>query len=740
MVQVLRYGYRIPFRSRPPLSYVPIPLPSYSPNSIRGLALSDAVSALVEKEAIEIAPPSPGFYSRLFVTPKVSGGWRPVIDLSRLNGWVELSSFRMETVQSVLQSPSGRLDGIPGSPRCLPSGSSSSGFSPLPKVLCGRCGVSVSSPVLRPFFSPAGVHPRHGSCFVHHASPRFSSSPLLGWLASPGLHLPGTSASEGLPPLAVSSPRGHSQSFDELFGPDSDVGLSRDDARDFSFEGFSDPQKGSEVLSPASGFLSRPPPSCVGLEESSRDDVVHVGHCSRLTSPHEFSSASPQCGRSSPARQGSRLLGRWLPQGSSVVVRRLPSSRRPFSGRLPPQSLSLLRRFGSGLGCGSRRPPSLRLVVSPLLALFHQSARAAGDPLCCSGFSASPPRSDGCRLFGQLYGPGLPPEAVGNSLVVSECGGSRTSSALRVPVSTPSSSVHSWPSECSGGFAQSPLSGPRLRMDVMSSGFRGAFVSVARHHRPLRDVNDTSPSGVLLADVRPDVWGHRCHVAVLGRSAGVCLPSLQPPSSGVGKGSGFQRPGADVGSSLLASAPLVPGPSGAAPGDPPLPATKEGSFQTAPLPSLPPEPVRASADCISYLRRSARQAGFSDAVAGQLAHCRRRSTRVNYQAKWVVYRSWCHRHGHSVSRPTVAKVADFLLFLRRSLCLSYSSIASYRSMLSGVFRFILPELSSHFGGPSRWAPFVSCSCFAFLFVSYCLFGVTSSNSFCLSSFSFSFPL
>ena len=75
-------------------------------------------------------------------------------------------------------------------------------------------------------------------------------------------------------------------------------------------------------------------------------------------------------------------------------------------------------------------------------------------------------------------------------------------------------------------------------------------------------------------------------------------------------------------------------------------------------------------------------------MAGQLAHCRRRSTRVNYQAKWVVYRSWCHRHGHSVSRPTVAKVADFLLYLRRSLSLSYSSIASYRSMLSGVFRFI----------------------------------------------------
>ena len=80
-------------------------LPSQlQPQFHQGLTLSDAVSALVEKEVIEIAPPSPGFYSHLFVTPKVTGGWRPVIDLSRLKGWVELSSFHMETAQSVLQS------------------------------------------------------------------------------------------------------------------------------------------------------------------------------------------------------------------------------------------------------------------------------------------------------------------------------------------------------------------------------------------------------------------------------------------------------------------------------------------------------------------------------------------------------------------------------------------------------------------------------------------------------------
>ena len=205
-------------------------------------------------------------------------------------------------------SPAGGLDGVPGSPGCLPPGSSSSGFSPLPEVLRGGYGVSVSSPVLRPFLSPSGVHPCHGSYFVHHASPRFSSSPLFGRLASPGLHLPGTSKCEGLPPLALSSPRGHSQSFEELFGSDSDAGLSRDDPRDFSFEGFPDPQTGSEVLPPSSGVLIRPSPTCFGLAESSRDDVIHVRHRSRLTALHAFPLGDPH------------LSGLWSPLCSSFSI------------------------------------------------------------------------------------------------------------------------------------------------------------------------------------------------------------------------------------------------------------------------------------------------------------------------------------------------------------------------------------------------------------------------------------
>ena len=74
---------------------------------------------------------------------------------------------------------------------------------------------------------------------------------------------------------------------------------------------------------------------------------------------------------------------------------------------------------------------------------------------------------------------------------------------------------------------------------------------------------------------------------------------------------------------------------------------------------------------------------------------RRPSSRKAYQLKWQVYRAWCHSHGHSVSRPTLSKVADFLCWLRSAKNLGVSSIRGYRSMLSAVFRFQLPSLSSH---------------------------------------------
>ena len=105
VVDVLREGYRFPFLRPPPLSTDPIPMPSYAPTSINGAAFREVTLALIAKGAVEVAPlPSPGFSSRLFVVWKTSGPWRPVIDLSLLICFVDISLFHVETIPSVLMS------------------------------------------------------------------------------------------------------------------------------------------------------------------------------------------------------------------------------------------------------------------------------------------------------------------------------------------------------------------------------------------------------------------------------------------------------------------------------------------------------------------------------------------------------------------------------------------------------------------------------------------------------------
>ena len=60
---------------------------------------------MMEKNSLEVVEDqSLGFYSRLFLVEKATGGWRPVIDLSPLNLFIRQTKFKMETVTSVMAS------------------------------------------------------------------------------------------------------------------------------------------------------------------------------------------------------------------------------------------------------------------------------------------------------------------------------------------------------------------------------------------------------------------------------------------------------------------------------------------------------------------------------------------------------------------------------------------------------------------------------------------------------------
>ena len=95
-------GYLIPFTSPPPVQ-----LPTESSftiltNKSHAELVTEEVDAMLAKGAIEEVAPSPGCYSRLFVVPKKDGGWRPVINLKRINKeFLDPPHFRMDTTKDV---------------------------------------------------------------------------------------------------------------------------------------------------------------------------------------------------------------------------------------------------------------------------------------------------------------------------------------------------------------------------------------------------------------------------------------------------------------------------------------------------------------------------------------------------------------------------------------------------------------------------------------------------------------
>ena len=218
--------------------------------------------------------------------------------------------------------------------------------------------------------------------------------------------------------------------------------------------------------------------------------------------------------------------------------------------------------------------------------------------------------------------------------------------------------------------------------------------TVAGPNRFICDLRKSSLFDLLFTIPGSPVSRHRRVSPVLGQSPGLRVPSGGHHSASPREAPGLQGDGAHPCGSALGPAPLVlrpaaalagPSSNSAGPSRPPAIASVSSSLPGSPS---------AQASCLETLQRFTRAAGFSSAVAEQSSLARRPSSRAVYQVRWSVYRSWCRDHGHSVSRPTLAKVADFLYWLRFTRGLSVSSLCGYCSVLSAVFRFHLPSLPS----------------------------------------------
>ena len=88
-------GHRLEFSTtpldRPPAHTRPLPVDQEE-------ALDREIEELLRKKAVEPVTSQGGFYSPMFAVPKTDGGWRPIINLKRLNSYIEVSHFKMESI------------------------------------------------------------------------------------------------------------------------------------------------------------------------------------------------------------------------------------------------------------------------------------------------------------------------------------------------------------------------------------------------------------------------------------------------------------------------------------------------------------------------------------------------------------------------------------------------------------------------------------------------------------------
>ena len=105
VLNIITNGYVLPFLSKPNLVRFPLIISEYKALP-KDQALADCIQSLLSKNTIERVEnvKSLGFYSRLFLVPKPHQRWRPVIDLSRLNTFLHVEKFKMETPESIRTS------------------------------------------------------------------------------------------------------------------------------------------------------------------------------------------------------------------------------------------------------------------------------------------------------------------------------------------------------------------------------------------------------------------------------------------------------------------------------------------------------------------------------------------------------------------------------------------------------------------------------------------------------------
>ena len=687
MVTVLRDGYRVPFKdSPPPLARTPVSFPTYRAGSPRAQALRQEVEAMLAKGALEIArDPGPGFYSRLFLVEKATGGWRPVIDLSHLNDFVQLTPFKMETVALVLLSV---REGD-----FLASLDLKDAYFQIP--------IHGSSRKLLRFMSEGTVCQFKALCFGLSTAPQVFTrvfAAVSAWAHARGIRLL-RYLDDWL--VLSSSEKKAKESIRELLSLCRTLGIVINEKKSDLVPSQSAKYLGMTIdtgagkvfpsLARVEKFLTVAKRFCTMQSPPAQLWQVVLGHLASLERlvPH---------GRLRMRSLQWHLKSQWSPESDppSLPVALPEEARRDLSWWMVRDHLLVGVRFGTPA-------PDLHLYSDAsssgwgahLLDQNVSGVWSAQEKLLHINLLEMKALFLALQAFQEDVAGHHVTAMCDNSTVVAYI--NKQGGTVSRPLCLLTSRLLRWTESFDVHLEARYLPGEsNVLADVLSR--RGQVVGtewslhpqVARAllrtwvDRPVRDLPQLEAAPVLLACPGSTGRLRGCVSSSLGRPGSLRVPSLCSGRSGDRSRPAVIASRDDSGRTSLAREGVVRRLAASTDSTTPGSTLLGQAASAAPLQPVPSRRPRAEPSRVATLKRHYRKSGFSGRAARVLSGVLRESSSRLYQSRWKIFCGWCRGRSVAPVNASVPVVVDFLIHLRQDKGLSVSAVKGYCSALNSV--------------------------------------------------------
>ena len=685
VLSLIKNGYQIPFKKQPPLSREPI----FFQQSQRR-ELEEEVTSLLQKGAVEeIQPETPGFYSRIFLVPKKNGKLRLIIDLSTLNKYVFVQSFRMETQRKVRNA-----------------------------IRQNDWAFSLD---LTDTYLHVPIHPRSrkylrftlkGRVFHFRALPfGLSTSPYIFTLLM-------TVIATYLRRRAI------------ILHPYLDDWLSRNQSRLILLEhrhfiiqlitslGLIINQEKSDLI-PTQMF------TFIGMEFLTHMNIVRVPQArvqilletvkkfsqKTYVSAREYLSLLGQLNAAADFVMLGRLhlrplqmslLAQWRPQtlplqqvdgGCSTPSKLVETtsalpSRCSYEGRSSISSHFLgcqSNRLGFTSGAG-RTSVSWSLVQNPI-PTPHQYFRNDGHFIDTEEGSSIHKELHGSHINRQHNSSSIFEPSGGDTFTRPLHGSMENSNMVSSEPNKSSDKTHSGEIQCSGRSVKQNNQTDLNRMGSQSIGCERSFSNdPISQFRSVRNSSKSQTSTVCISDSGPKGTFNRRSHNELESHTRLCVSSF-PSHSLSDKQNKNSSVQSGIDSPLLAQQNVVSRTTQSVDI-----ITNNSPDKTKPTRSAPRKVFasksRSSATSrMGIIQQSIRDKKFSKEVADHVSRARRESTRKVYDAKWRVFVDWTNQKQINPIKASPTVIADFLIFLFRDKKCQVSTIKGYRSTISNTLKF-----------------------------------------------------